>query len=353
MSNLYIGTSKLKNLYVGTLKAKKIYMGITMVWQSAIPVAKPTQLSPSGTYSGSTITNGYTMPSGVTMTGSASGINAGTYTAVYTPDADHIWSDTEDRTPVTVTLTIGRASVGAKPATAITKSYTGSAQNNGYTKPTGVNVTGNTSGTNGGTYSATYTPDSNHKWSDGTTTAVTRVLTIQYVWNKYNSVSSYVARTTSKAANSRLWETTTVSYSGYYYYIVYNSATPSFNTSNGKYTLPSGGSSSHLETGTGGYMTSVGTAAFTQPQASTPAPSTVPSYARLDAGGAVMRIRTNIARVGSANYVEVLNAAKYYDSTLTYSKGSTSYGSVANTTNSSAYPANGRHSDGYWYVKTW
>lgn len=40
----------------------------------------------------------------------------------------------------------------------------------------------------------------------------------------------------------------------------------------------------------------------------------------------------------------------YEDDVTTYSKGSTSYGTVSST-NSSAYPSNG-YKDGYWYVKT-
>lgn len=121
MSNLYIGTSKLKNLYVGTSKAKKIYMGTTMIWQSAIPVKKPTQLTVSKVFNNASQANGFTPQSGIIVTGSASGKNAGTYTATYTPDADHMWEDTEDRTPITVTLTItpyaiSNAIIGSIPA---------------------------------------------------------------------------------------------------------------------------------------------------------------------------------------------------------------------------------------------
>ena len=90
------------------------------------------------------------------------------------------------------TITVTAASVGDKPTTAVSKTYNGSAQNNGYTKPAGVTMTGNNSGTNAGTYTATYTPDSNHTWSDGTRTAVTVTLTI----NKANgSVTAPTAKT--------------------------------------------------------------------------------------------------------------------------------------------------------------
>jgi hypothetical protein len=45
------------------------------------------------------------------------------------------------------------------------------------------------------------------------------------------------------------------------------------------------------------------------------------------------------------NVIKYTPTAKY-----SYVQGSTSYGTVTST-NSSAYPTNGRHTDGYWYVK--
>ena len=78
----------------------------------------------------------------------------------------------------TTSITISRVSVGAKPTTSVSKTYTGSSQSNGYTTPTGVTKSGNDSGTAVGTYTATYTPDGNHKWSDNTYAAVSVTLTI-------------------------------------------------------------------------------------------------------------------------------------------------------------------------------
>ena len=199
MSKIYIDTSKLKKCYYGTRNVKKIYKDEILVWQSAIPVEKPINLSPSGTYNGSIITNGYDTPDGVIMEGTNSSINAGTYTATYTPDEDHIWADTEDRTPVSVTLTIERASVGAKPTTSVSKTYSGSSQNNGYTTPSGVGMTGSNSGTNAGTYTATYTPDSNHIWGDDTTSSITVTLTIA---TKSISGATVTLNSTSKTFNN-------------------------------------------------------------------------------------------------------------------------------------------------------
>lgn len=344
MSNLYIGTSKLKNLYVGASKAKKIYMGTTMVWQSAIPVAKPTQLSPSGTYSGSTITNGYTMPSGVTMTGSASGTNAGTYTAVYTPDADHVWSDTEDRTPVTVTLTIGRASVGAKPTTAVSKDYNGSAQSNGYTKPNGVNMTGSASGTNGGTYSAIYTPDSNHKWSDNTTGAVIVTLTINYAWTKWNVNLSYVdtAQSISVPANTTGKVLVNGTFTQYY-----KKATQySFNTSSGIYT-PTGGTEGSITSGNiviaeddnPNYFGLVGDASKWL-------------YVVAAANTSNISVSTYNEKIVASNYGTVAKTVELRSAVANYSKGSTNLETVRST-NINAYPQNGTPDNTNWYVKNW
>ena len=62
------------------------------------------------TYNGHVQTNGYNKPDGVDILpgGSDRGIDAGTYTAVYVPDANHTWS-TGGNEPVTVTLKIKKA----------------------------------------------------------------------------------------------------------------------------------------------------------------------------------------------------------------------------------------------------
>lgn len=129
------------------------------------------------TYTGSTLTNDYTAPTGVTQSGNSSGKNVGVYTAYYTPDSNHMWSNNAFDA-AEVVLNILRASCGAKPEKTYETNYTGQSQGNGYTPPTGVNTTGSTSGTDVGTYKATYTPDDNHAWSDGTIVAVERTMTI-------------------------------------------------------------------------------------------------------------------------------------------------------------------------------
>jgi len=68
--------------------------------------------------------------------------------------------------------------VGVKPATTASRTYNGSAQDNGYATPSHVVMTGNNSGTNVGTYVATYTPEAGYFWSDGTNTSVTVTMTM-------------------------------------------------------------------------------------------------------------------------------------------------------------------------------
>lgn len=52
----------------------------------------------------------------------------------------------------------------------------------------------------------------------------------------------------------------------------------------------------------------------------------------------------------SPRYSEKQTVYTRYTQSTDYSKGTTSYGTVSST-NPSAYPTNGRHTDGYWYVK--
>ena len=114
----------------------------------------------------------------LTISGGTSGTNAGTYTAIFTPNENYQWNDgTTD--PKEVTWTIDRASM-AVPAQSNTLTYTGSAQSPTWSNYDSTKMTlgGTTSGTNAGSYNATFTPGSNYKWSDNTTTAKTVAWTI-------------------------------------------------------------------------------------------------------------------------------------------------------------------------------
>jgi len=87
---------------------------------------KPT--SPDAvTYDTNSHNNGYTTPTGVTMTGSNSGINAGNYTATYTPDTGYAWND-GTTSAVSITLTINPRSINGATVNLNTnsKTYNGS-----------------------------------------------------------------------------------------------------------------------------------------------------------------------------------------------------------------------------------
>ena len=136
--------------------------------------------------------------------------DAGTYYIWYKVTGDSNHSDVA--ATYATTATIGRASVGAKPTnTNVSRNYTGSAQNNGYTTPANVTMTGNNSGTNAGEYTATYTPNANYQWSDGTNGSVVIKMTINQVagtvsyaaqsWNPTFATTSQT-KTLAEATNS-------------------------------------------------------------------------------------------------------------------------------------------------------
>lgn len=117
-------------------------------------------------------------PDTMTLGGVTTGTNAGTYTATFTPKDKYKWSDgTTDAK--SVTWTIRKASM-AVPSQSGTLTYTGSAQSPSWSNYDSSKMTlgGTTSGTNAGSYNATFTPGANYKWSDGETGAKTVAWTI-------------------------------------------------------------------------------------------------------------------------------------------------------------------------------
>jgi len=107
MSNLYIGTQHPKNIFLGRRRVNKVYLGLEQVWGLIPAGEKPFNTSPMPIYTGSVITNGYTCPEHVFMTGNDSGISCGTYVATYTPESGYCWSDGSSGS-VTITLEIVR-----------------------------------------------------------------------------------------------------------------------------------------------------------------------------------------------------------------------------------------------------
>lgn len=73
----------------------------------------------------------------------------------------------------TTSVTVNRKTISAVPSQSGTLTYTGSSQSptwNNYST-TQLTIGGTTTGTNAGSYTATFTPKSNYRWADGTTTA--------------------------------------------------------------------------------------------------------------------------------------------------------------------------------------
>ena len=107
----------------------------------------------------------------VSWANSTTGIDAGSYTAIATPDENHAWSDGTTAAK-SITWTMSAKEVAVTWGTTIF-TYNGSAQGPTASAESGVtgetiNVT-RTTGTNAGSYTATATPNENYAWSDGTT----------------------------------------------------------------------------------------------------------------------------------------------------------------------------------------
>lgn len=75
----------------------------------------------------------------------------------------------------TLSVTVERKSLSTVPSQSGSLTYSGSAQSPSWSNYNSAQLTlgGVTSGTNAGSYNATFTPTANYRWSDGTTTAKT------------------------------------------------------------------------------------------------------------------------------------------------------------------------------------
>ena len=141
-------------------------------------------------------------PETLTLAGVTTGTNAGTYTATFTPKGQYKWTD-GTQTPKEVTWTIGKATVGL-PSQSGTLTYNGSAQSpswDGY-DPAKLTIGGTTSGTNAGAYNATFTPTSNYRWGDSTTSAKTVAWTIGKAAGSLSLNKSTLALTASNMTDT-------------------------------------------------------------------------------------------------------------------------------------------------------
>ena len=141
-------------------------------------------------------------PDTMTLGGVTTGTNAGTYTATFTPKDKYKWSDgTTDAK--SVAWTIGKASM-AVPSQSGSLTYTGAAQSPTWANYDSGKMTlgGTTSGTNAGSYNATFTPGANYKWNDGTTNAKTVAWTIGKAAGSLSLNKSSISLNVSKMSDT-------------------------------------------------------------------------------------------------------------------------------------------------------
>ena len=118
-------------------------------------------------------------PETLTLGGTTTATNAGTYTATFTPKGKYKWTD-GTQTPKQVTWTINRATVSV-PSQSGSLTYTGGAQSPSWSNYDSAKLTlgGTTSGTAAGNYNATFTPKENYQWQDGSVAAKNAAWAIQ------------------------------------------------------------------------------------------------------------------------------------------------------------------------------
>lgn len=148
-------------------------------------------------------------PDALTLGGVTTGTNAGTYTATFTPKGQYKWAD-GTQTAKKVTWTINAATMTV-PTQKNSLTYTGSAQSPTWNNYDSGKMTlgGTTSGTNAGSYNATFTPKTNYKWADGSTGAKT------VAWSIAKAAGSLSLNKTSiKLTAAKTTDTITVTRAG-------------------------------------------------------------------------------------------------------------------------------------------
>lgn len=148
-------------------------------------------------------------PDALTLGGVTTGTNAGTYTATFTPKGRYKWAD-GTQTAKEVTWTINAATMTI-PTQSNSLTYTGSAQSPTWSNYDSGKMTlgGTTSGTNAGSYNATFTPKTNYKWADGSTRAKT------VAWSIAKAAGSLSLNKTSiKLTAAKTTDTITVTRAG-------------------------------------------------------------------------------------------------------------------------------------------
>ena len=188
---------KLEYTYEGATKSTDLVVTV-----QGKTIAVPTQTN-IPTYNGSDKTpswNGYD-PLKMEISGVTSASDAGSYTAIFKLSYGYLFPDGTDE--ARVKWTIDRAVISALPKQTGTLVADGTSKTpswNGY-DTNKMTIGGDTSGTAAGEYTATFTPTSNYKWSDGSTGGKTASWTIGKAVNSVtNSPSSIVLKSSAKTA---------------------------------------------------------------------------------------------------------------------------------------------------------
>lgn len=153
--------------YEGVRKTTNLQMTV-----NPIEVAAPVQ-NGALTYDGGSKTpswTGYDVGK-MSISGQTEGVNAGDYTAKFTLNYGYQFPNETDE--VSVTWTIGRAVIEAVPTQSNVLAANGTPQSptwDGY-EPGKMTIGGERTGTEAREYTATFAPDSNHQWWDGSTGA--------------------------------------------------------------------------------------------------------------------------------------------------------------------------------------
>ena len=200
-------TTNFSTLGRQVMKLEYTYEGVTkstdlVVTVQGKTIAVPTQTN-IPTYNGSDKTpswNGYD-PLKMEISGVTSASDAGSYTAIFKLSYGYLFPDGTDE--ARVKWTIDRAVISALPTQTGTLVADGTSKTpswNGY-DTNKMTIGGDTSGTAAGEYTATFTPTSNYKWSDGSTGGKTASWTIGKATNSVtNSPSSIVLKSSAKTA---------------------------------------------------------------------------------------------------------------------------------------------------------
>ena len=170
-------TTNFSTLGRQVMKLEYTYEGVTkstdlVVTVQGKTISVPTQTN-IPTYNGSDKTpswNGYD-PLKMEISGVTSASDAGSYTVIFKLSYGYLFPDGTDE--ARVKWTINRAVISALPTQTGTLVADGTSKTpswNGY-DTNKMTIGGDTSGTAAGEYTATFTPTSNYKWSDGSTGA--------------------------------------------------------------------------------------------------------------------------------------------------------------------------------------